>query len=362
MAKYVEKTAETVVESQNASYRASKLIAIDMFCGCGGLTTGLKRAGFDVIGAVELGKKIIKTYRANHRETITWNKDIRLVTVRAVKRRLRIKKGQLDLLAGCPPCQGFSSIRTLNGARAIDDPRNHLVSEFSRFVVGLRPKAVMLENVPELSNDPEFEQFCAKMKKLGYHGNWKIVDAADYGVPQRRKRLIYMAAKRKAVRFRRSHTPVRVKTVKDAIGGLQPAGQSGDKLHDIPENRTPRISRMIELIPPDGGSRSDLPVLYRLPCHQRCDGFKDVYGRMRWDDVAPTITGGCFNPSKGRFLHPTENRAITIREAALLQGFPRRYKFRGTKSKSELATMVGNAIPPDLVKWHAIKVKKTLQN
>jgi DNA (cytosine-5)-methyltransferase 1 len=145
----------------------------------------------------------------------------------------------------------------------------------------------------------------------------------------------------------------RQKTVKKTIGSLPRAGKSGDPVHDMPENRTPRIKKIIRLIPKDGGSRGDLPEEFHLECHKRCNGFKDVYGRMAWNDVAPTITSGCFNPSKGRFLHPVENRAITLREAALLQGFPCRYKFPITNSKSAVALMIGNALPPPLIAAHS---------
>ena len=114
------------------------------------------------------------------------------------------------------------------------------------------------------------------------------------------------------------------------------------------------------MIPHNGGSRKDLPEEYWLNCHKKCNGFKDVYGRMAWDDLAPTITGGCFNPSKGRYLHPEENRAITMREAALLQGFPRDYNFPIVTNKSALAMMIGNALPPPFVKAHAISIKDAL--
>jgi len=139
---------------------------------------------------------------------------------------------------------------------------------------------------------------------------------------------------------------IRRKTVKEAIGSLPKAGQSGDPVHDMPENRTPKVLEIIRRIPRDGGSHRDLPEEFQLECHKRCTGFKDVYRRMAWNEVAPTITSGCFNPSKGRFLHPEENRAITMREAALLQGFPRRYKFPTTDNKSAVALMIGNALPP----------------
>ena len=119
--------------------------------------------------------------------------------------------------------------------------------------------------------------------------------------------------------------------------------------------------RFIQRIPQDGGSRTDLPLEDQLECHKRCNGFKDVYGRMAWRKVSPTITSGCFNPSKGRFLHPEENRAITMREAALLQGFPGDYKFPKATSKSSLAMMIGNALPPPFIAAHAKVIHDTLQ-
>lgn len=154
----------------------------------------------------------------------------------------------------------------------------------------------------------------------------------------------------------------RWKTVKEAIGGLPEAGQSGDPMHDMPENRTPKVQEIIRLIPKDGGSRKDLPEEFQLECHKRCNGFKDVYGRLAWNNVAPTITGGCFNPSKGRFLHPEEDRAITMREAALLQSFPHRYKFPVTDSKSAVALMIGNALPPPFIAAHGRSIKRVLRN
>jgi len=328
--------------------------AVDLFCGCGGLTVGLKKAGFHVLGAVDVDPLSIKTYKANHKDVEVWDIDIRKLKTAEVLKKLGIKKGELDLLAGCPPCQGFSTMRTLNGAIDIEDPRNDLLFEFLRFAKALRPKAVMMENVPGLAVDERFSFFLKKMKQLGYHGNHQILDAANYGVPQRRRRLIYLAGYRARVPF--APQARRRKTVRDAIGGLPRAGKSGDPVHDIPEYRTPKIKELIRLIPKDGGSRTDLPEAFQLECHKRCDGFKDVYGRMSWDAESPTITSGCFNPSKGRFLHPEEDRAITMREAALLQGFPPRYKFPTTGNKSAIAMMIGNALPPEFIKRHAISV------
>lgn len=337
-----------------------RLAAVDLFCGCGGMTVGLKRAGFRVLGAVDIDPLSVKTYKANHRDVAQWEKDIRDLDPQELLDVLGLEKGGLELLAGCPPCQGFSTMRTLNGALMIDDPRNDLLLEFERFVEALRPRSVMMENVPGLADDKRFEAFLKKLKRLGYLGTHRVLDAAEYGVPQRRRRLIYLAGLRMEIPF--ADKTAKMKTVKDAIGDLPKAGQSGDPVHDMPENRTPKVLEIIRLIPKDGGSRKDLPDEYQLECHRRCSGFKDVYGRMSWKKVAPTITSGCFNPSKGRFLHPEENRAITMREAALLQGFPRQYKFPTTNNKSAVALMIGNALPPPFITAHAKMIRNALHN
>lgn len=325
--------------------------AVDLFSGCGGLTLGLKKAGFKVIGAVESEPVAAETYRLNHPEVKIWETDIREVSINSFKRKLGLRKRSLDLLAGCPPCQGFSSLRTLNGSRRINDPRNDLLLEFQRFVEALLPKTIMMENVPGLANDQRFRLFCKRMKELGYKGEFRILNAADYGVPQRRKRLIFMATRMGLTRF--AEPNYRKLTVLDVIGQMLPAGSSGDPLHDLPENRTKKTISLIKLIPKNGGSRSDLPMKFQLACHKNFAGFKDVYGRLFWNDVAPTITSGCFNPSKGRFLHPEENRAITLREASILQGFPNKYKFPVNKGKGIIANMIGNAFPPNFASAHA---------
>ena len=265
----------------------------------------------------------------------------------------------IDLVAGCPPCQGYSRLRTMNGARQIDDPRNDLLLEYQRFVEELRPVSVMMENVPGLQDHTGFLEFRRVLASLGYCGNAAILNVADFGVPQRRRRLLYIAGYRR-------HIPLggRVAsytTVRDTLRGLPKAGNSGDYVHDIPERRSDRVKRLIRRIPKDGGSRTDLPDEIQLECHKRCSGFTDVYGRMAWDAVAPTITSGCFNPSKGRFLHPEEDRAITIREAALLQGFPSDYKFPNDTGKENLAEMIGNAIPPPFVEVHSTKIAQVVR-
>lgn len=335
-----------------------KPTAIDLFSGCGGLTLGLRNAGFQVLGAIEIESLAVETYQANHKNVAVWEKDIRKLSAIKVMRELNLNVGELDLLAGCPPCQGFSTLRTANGAYKINDERNDLLFQFYRFVKKFRPKAVMLENVPGLGQTKLFKTFLNKMCKLGYKGESKILDAADYGVPQRRKRLIYVAGHGFNIPFAKPSK--HGKSVRDTIEKLPPAGSSNDPLHNLPERRSKHILRLIKHIPKDGGNRSQLPGKYVLQCHIKSDGYKDVYGRMSWDEVAPTITSGCFNPSKGRFLHPTKNRAITMREAALLQGFPRRYRFPKLDSKTAVALMIGNALPPPFITAHARTIRTHL--
>lgn len=342
------------------THRSDRLTAVDLFCGCGGLTVGLKEAGFDVRGAVDVDPLSVKTYLANHPDVKVWEIDIRQLNPSEMGAALSLGKKRLDLLAGCPPCQGFSTMRTLNGARSIEDPRNDLLLDFQRFVEALSPRAVMLENVPGLRNDGRFAAFCNRMKDIGYLGDHRVLNAAEYGVPQRRRRLIYLAGYGMGIPFADPvYKPI---TVRDAIQGLPKAGESGDPVHDIPEQRTAKVMELIRRIPKNGGSRTDLPEEDQLDCHKRCNGFKDVYGRLAWDDVAPTITSGCFNPSKGRFLHPEEDRAITMREAALLQGFPHSYKFPITDNKSAIALMIGNALPPPLIAAHAGCIRRALDS
>src|SRR5882724_5731558 len=336
-----------------------KPIAIDLFSGCGGLTEGLRKAGFRVLGAVDIDETAVETYRLNHPDVEIWTKDIRDLTIRTVTRKLGIRKGQLDLVAGCPPCQGFSTMRTLNGNRSNRDKRNNLLFEFLRFIEELRPRAVMMENVPGLAKNSRFKQFCSRLKELGYVGDHRVLNAAHFGVPQRRNRLIYLAGLGSGIGFAKARKEG--KTVRQAIFSLPAAGKSGDPLHDMPERRSPEVAKMIKAVPKDGGSRTDLPQKQQLECHKSCDGFKDVYGRMAWDKAAPTITTGCFNPSKGRFLHPVKNRAITIREAALLQSFRKGYKFRAKRGKVALALMIGNALPPEFIRRHALEIHEILR-
>ena len=333
-----------------------KPIAIDCFAGCGGMTEGFKQAGYRVVGAIELDPDAVEVFKLNHPRTHLWNTDIKEVGVRDVLATLNLQKGELDLLGGCPPCQGFSTLRTYNGKRSVNDDRNDLIYDFQRLVLGLLPKHVMMENVPGLKKDHRLAKFQSALEEAGYGVKVKVLNVADYGVPQRRRRLVVLASRVSAVQF--ALPDERRRTVREAIGALPKPGKSGDPIHDLPENRTEKVMDRIKGIPRDGGSRASLPQKLRLRCHKRSDGFKDVYGRMAWDEPAPTITTGCFNPSKGRFLHPKEHRAITVREAAILQSFPKEYKFPAKYGKVKLAMMIGNALPPSFIMRHARAIRK----
>lgn len=340
---------------------ARKPTAIDVFCGCGGTTQGLRDAGFSVVGGIECDHLAASTFRENHKRIRLWDNDIRDVTAKGVLKDLGMRRGQLDLIAACPPCQSFSAIRRLNGRRRIrDKATKDLVFDYLRLVEGMFPKTVMVENVPRLIDDYRFAEVRKRLRALGYEGRPYIFDAADFGVPQRRRRMVYIASRVGLVHYAQPLATSKRQTVRQAIATLPLPGESGDALHDFPERRSEKVAALISMIPKDGGSRTQLGTEYQLECHRRCDGFKDIYGRMAWDDVAPTITGGCINPSKGRFLHPDQDRCITLREAAMLQSFPHKYSFSLERGKFAAALLIGNAFPPAFVKAHALQIRRRI--
>jgi DNA (cytosine-5)-methyltransferase 1 len=348
-------------DSKGVARRRRKPTAIDIFCGCGGTTQGVKDAGFRVLAGVELDELAVKTFRANHKRVKVWHGDVSDLTPTKVLKHHRLAKGQLDLLIGCPPCQAFSPMRRLNGRKRVrDKAAKDLVFEYLKFVEGLKPKVVLLENVPRLIEDYRFNEVRQRLRELGYEGEPEIFNAANYGVPQRRRRMVFIASRVGAIDYAEGDAKKK-RTVRQAIAHLKKPGNGRDALHNLPENRSPKVAKLIARIPKDGGSRLSLGDDEQLKCHKDCDGFKDVYGRMAWDALSPTITGGCVNPSKGRFLHPEQNRSITLREAALLQSFPKRYRFSLDRGKFAVALMIGNAFPPLFVKAHAKKIREHLR-
>lgn len=320
-----------------------ELLSIDLFSGCGGLTEGMHQAKFQTKIAFEIDAIASMVYQANHPKTKIITKDIRKVSIAEIKRELDGRP--IHLLAGCPPCQGFSSMRRLNKKGSVRDMRNSLIAEYVRVVEKLLPYTIMMENVAGLADYHLFKSALKVFNSLGYYVDWKIVNVKDYGVPQSRERLVLVGSRLGEINVAKPTNDK--KTVRQVIGSLDLPENSKDPLHRIFPRHTPQIQKRIELTPKNGGSRKDLPEEYTLKCHKRKNiGFNDVYGRLRWDDCSTTITGGCLNPSKGRFLHPEQNRNISAREAAMLQSFPADYKFPIDIPRANLALMIGNALPP----------------
>ncbi len=354
------------VAAKDEKKPARRFTAIDLFAGCGGLTSGLRAAGFDVLAAIEKDCDAAATYRANHPEVKLYEKDIRAVSPGRLLKTLDLPKNRkIDLIAGCPPCQGLTRLTESKGRR---DHRNGLVRDFLRFVRILRPKVCMLENVPGLLKTRKGKRYFKEVQdglhKAGYRISYDVVELADYGVPQFRKRFVLIGSRRQRVSIPSpTHRDPRSKaksnrrpwrTVRDAIARLprpplRSLVKSGKvvpsyKWHyarDIAKD----VRRRLKHARKNSGSRAGLPDSLRLACHQRHpEGFYDVYGVMDWNAPSPTITSGCTNASKGRFGHPREARPLTAIEAAALQTFPRSYRFKGSGLES-VATQIGNALP-----------------
>ncbi|MFH5883671.1 DNA cytosine methyltransferase [Halalkalibaculum sp. DA3122] len=335
----------------------SRFFSIDLFSGCGGLTQGMSDAGFQTKVAVELEEDAVKAFKLNHPDTQVIQKDIREISVDEIKSVLGDQR--LHLLAGCPPCQGFSRVRRLNKAQCVDDDRNNLVEEYYRLVEGLMPYTIMMENVPGLEEYSLFQEIVKNLRNLGYKIEHKVVDVKKYGVPQSRRRLIMVGSLLGQLNI--AEGSQKKVTVRKKIEHLPTPDATDDPMQKIVANHSDRIMERIKKTPKDGGSWKDLPEEYILDCHKKKNvGFNDIYGRLRWDDYSTTITGGCLNPSKGRFLHPEQDRVITPREAALLQSFPEDYKFPTDIAKSSLALLIGNALPPEFSRIHSDNIARHL--
>ncbi len=350
----------------------SQLIAIDVFSGAGGLTLGLKRAGFRVKAAVEIEDHAFATYKTNHPEVRAIKQDIR--TVKGGDLR-KIADAPIDLLAGCPPCQGFSTMTNTSTKR---DPRNNLIIEMARLIEELRPRAVMMENVPGLATRGKrlFNRFLKTLDQLKYKYSWDVLQVADYGVPQSRRRLVLFASKGHELALPEP-THHRTgdgelpswKTLKDAIGDMKaPLLLEESRLRGGPQRFNWHVVRHLSPVNVErlrntspGVSRAELPARLRPDCHKTIDeGYSNVYGRMSWDQVPVTITGGCTTLSKGRFGHPSELRTISVREAARIQTFPDDYVF-DTPYMEYACGMIGNALPCDFAEVLAASVAQQLR-
>lgn len=338
-----------------------RLTAIDLFCGSGAVTEGLSAEGIQVLAAVDSDPVCCGTYRANHAEVCLFECDIRELDAVTVRAKLSFP-GPIDLLVVCAPCQPFS---TQNRNRGAYDSRADLVLQSLKFIAEFVPTLVFFENVPGIASIGPIEHLRQSLASLGYVlGQPKVLDAAKYGVAQRRARCIMVAAKdgSRLAQFSSALDKKPPRTVADVIGHL-PALKSGerdpsDPLHFARKHQKITLERL-QYIPKDGGSRSSLPPHLQLLCHKGRDGdFPDVYGRMKWAAVAPTLTTGCTDLTKGRYVHPRDDRAITLREAALLQSFPPDYKFCG--NGSQIARQIGNAVPVGLVRSLASAFRNSL--
>jgi DNA (cytosine-5)-methyltransferase 1 len=335
-----------------------ELTAIDLFAGAGGATEGLRRAGFHVVAAVENDPAAAASLHRNHPRTLLDSRDIRKVDPVELRRKLHLRRGQLTLLKSCPPCQGYSSLRLGNKS----DPRNDLILLTSKFVEAFFPKVILLENVPGLRYDARLRKLIHRLTQAKYHVETYLVDARDFGVPQRRKRLILLA------------TRVRTKLPELLTGELLPGfGRGAPTLRSIFRYATTRAARKdplhrgrglsgeviarIRAIPVNG-NRFDLPAHLSLACHASL-GRQAVasYGRISIKgNCAPTMTTRCTSPSCGSFIHPRANRAITLREAALIQTFPRRYVFCG--NYGDVERQIGNAVPVRMAKALGLIAKR----
>ena len=330
---------------------------VDLFAGCGGVTTGFKNKGFKVLTAVEFDSIVAETYRLNHPEVVLYEQDIRNVSPEEIMERCNFEQEELTVLSVCAPCQPFSRQNRFKSR----DKRDRLVLETVRFASAFKPLFVFMENVPGLGKSTEIlDQLVEGLIELGYTVSQpQVVDAVNYGVPQFRKRLILLSS--------RNGTELDVpepthtspdnaaksgkcpwRTVGGAIADL-PELESGESSEIDPLHKARRHAQLslerLKYIPHNGGSRDSLPSHLQLNCHKNGKnvGYHDVYGRMDSRRPSNTLTTGCTNFTKGRFAHPTADRAITPREAARLQTFTDSYRFYG--SYEQISSQIGNAVP-----------------
>ena len=348
--------------------RLPSIEVVDLFCGIGGLSYGMKSQGFKILKGFDLDATCKYAFEANN-EAKFQHKDIRDVTQKDILSLY--SKQSIKVLAGCAPCQPFSSYAFKNKNK--DKNKYNLLDEFGRLVREVHPDIVTMENVPAIVNfklKSVLTDFIRLLEEEHYHVQYQIVYCPDYGIPQTRKRLVLLASRWGEINLiPPTHTQENYVTVKDIIGNLPPL-ESGhtsptDPLHRCraltPLNKT-RIAHT-----PYGGSWKNWPEDLLLECHKKERGksFGSVYGRMVWEEPAPTMTTLCTGIGNGRFGHPEQNRAISAREAALFQTFPPYYKFFPNEQEISLtkaSRYIGNAVPPKLGEVIAESIKKHVRN
>lgn len=335
--------------------------AFDFFSGCGGTSCGLRQAGIDVAFALDNDPKAIDTFQTNFPDAVAVSADIRNFLPQELNAIIGERNSSL-LFSGCAPCQPFSK---QNNRKSKDDPRRDLLSEFLRFVSYWKPEYVLVENVPgiqKVSTKGPFSLFIKELDSLGYSYTYQVLSSRDFGVPQKRDRLVLVASLNGEVTLPQpTHGPstgIPFSTVRGWIGGLSRL-EAGEKCSLDPDHQAASLSplnlRRIKATP-EGKGRESWPEELWLDCHRNHVGHTDVYGRLHWDRPASGLTTRCISLSNGRFGHPDQDRAISIREAACLQTFPRDYRFKG--SLGDRAKQIGNAVPPLLSKTIAEEIIK----
>ncbi len=340
--------------------RARPLLAIDCFAGAGGFSLGAIAAGFEICAAVENDRHASRTYvngvkNKTPREVKFFQNDIMELSPHSVLADSDLVAGKCDLLLGGPPCQGFSSHRL--GSAGVDDPRNALLLRYFEYIAAIRPRVFLLENVPGLMQ-PKHASYLQSFLRIADEHDYDIVgplllNARDFGVPQNRKRVFILGCDRiRAINVPNwppaptHHGPDRIKrfgptrpylTASDAF---RPPSRNDDP-NDIHMRHGQVLVEVFKSTPANGGSRAQSNRV--LPCHAGHDGHKDVYGRIDPSRPSPTMTTACINPSKGRFVHPTEHHGITVRQAARLQTFPDEFDFEGGLIAA--GVQIGNAVP-----------------
>lgn len=332
---------------------------VDAFCGAGGLSLGFHSAGWNTALAFDNDPIAVETFNNNlgGRAVIL---DAAVTTGRRLLDLCGLAPGECDLLAGGPPCQGFSLQR--RGGR--NDVRNELVLRYLDWIAELRPRTFLLENVPAIRSirgGHLLDEVCALAERLGYATHLETLDAADFGLPQVRRRAILVGV----TKGRPFEWPTRVparRTVRDAIADLPSPPEDGSPHPDVAnhyrEGRLSAINRERIRAVPEGGGREHLPPHLQLECHKSGHRHLDTYGRMAWDRPAPTITARFDSFTRGRFGHPVEDRSITLREGARLQSFPDSFVFTGNREDG--ARMIGNAVPPSFAALIAESITASL--
>lgn len=326
-----------------------KISAVDLFSGAGGLTHGLAKVGINVRVGVDVDPACEYPYTANNKAKFLLKS---VGDIEAGELSAYYPAGSIRLLAGCAPCQTFS---TYNQKASTDDDRWWLLRHFSRLVGEILPELVTMENVPGLQDHVVFDEFVASLRASGYEVSKQIVNCQDYGVPQHRNRLVLLASRLGLISLLTSTqfeaTPT---NVRDAIGdGKLPALTAGtadphDRLHQCSALSTLNLRRIRASSP--GGTWRDWPTELVAACHRKASGktYPGVYGRMTWDDAAPTMTTQFYGFGNGRFGHPDQDRAISLREGAILQSFPPGYQFVAPDAPVHMKTigrLIGNAVP-----------------